>query len=163
MANAVKPQGAKPYGVILRAQPYVAGGVIYPGDFVIQNSSGFMVVATATTALCGVAATYASASGVAVLVYDHPDQLFVVQSSGAFPAAQTDFVLNYNIVATAGSATYKASRMALDGSASATTATLPLKALTYENRPDNALSANCDVIVAINNHFLKGGTGTAGV
>lgn len=162
MANAVKPRGAQPYGQIYRAQLYVSGGAVYPGDFVSTNSSGQVVAASASSALLGVAANYTSASGKDLLVYDHPDQMFVVQSDDTNPGAQTDFNLNYDIVATSGNTTYNASRMALDGSTGATTATLPLKALSYEKRPDNALSAECDVVVLINNHQLKGGTGTAG-
>lgn len=162
MANTVRPRGAMPKGVVLRANQYVAGGTIYPGDLVKQKNDGTLVVVTAGDAAIGVAASYAVSTN-DVLVYDHPDQEYVIQSSSANPGAQTDLNLNYSVVATAGSSTYKMSRMALDGTTGNTTASLTLKALNYEKRPDNALSTNCDVVVIINNHQLKGGTGTAGV
>lgn len=161
MANTVKPRGARPYGVLLRATTYQAGGTVYPGDLVKTNSSGQVVAASASDALLGAALGYAT-TGLDILVADHPDQQYSIQSDDANPGAQTDILLNYNFVATSGSSTYKDSRMALDGSTGATTATLPLKVLGYENRPDNALSTNCDCLVIINNHQLKGGTGTAG-
>lgn len=162
MANTVKPRGAWPVQELRRANAYQSGGVVYPGDFVVHNSAGQVVAATATQALLGVALGYASASGLDLLVADHPDQMFAVQSSSASPSAQTELNLNYNIVATAGSSAYKMSRMALDGSATATTATLPLRALFLEKTPLNAIGTNDDVIVIINNHQLKGGTGTVG-
>jgi hypothetical protein len=164
-SNTVNPTGARPWGEVRRANWYVSGGAIYPGDWLIQNSSGQVVVATSSTALCGVAATYTSASTQAVLVYDHPDQTFVVKSSGTYPATQADFLYNFDVITTAGSSTYKLSRMALNGGThQLTTATIPLKALTYDNRPDNVLgNSNLDVVVIINNHSLKGGTGTTGV
>lgn len=163
MANTAKPRGAYPVQELRRANVYVSGGVVYPGDFVTQSSSGTVVAATATQALIGASLGYASAASVDLLIADHPDQMFAIQSDDSNPSAQTDFNLNYNIVATAGSSAYRMSRMALDGSTSATTATLPLKALFLEKTPLNSLAASADVIVVINNHQLKGGTGSAGV
>lgn len=163
MANLDQPKGLAPKGVPLRANKHVAGGAIFPGDAVSLDSSGRVVAASATSALCGVSNSFASAAGESVMVWDHPDQLFAVQADEADIDAQTDIGLNYDIVATAGSATYRMSRMELDSSTGAATATLPLKLLGIEERPDNALGAQVDCIVKINNHQLAGGTGTAGV
>lgn len=163
MANADRPRGAKPTNREARVSKYQAGGAIYPGDFVKFDSDGEVVAASASNALCGVAAGYAAAQGDEILVYDAPDQEFVVQADSADIDAQTDINLNYNIVATAGNSTYKMSRMELDGDTGATTATLPLKLLRIDDRIDNALGASVDCIVVINNHQRKGSTGTAGV
>lgn len=162
MANKDIPQGARPYGPILSAKEYVAASAIAPGDFVKMKSDGKIEPAAASNALLGVALGYAAA-GNRVLVADHPDQRFLVQSDSADVDAQDDILLNYNIVATASNTTYKVSRMELDGDSGATTATLPLKLLDINRSPTNALGANVECIVAINNHQLKGGTGTVGV
>lgn len=163
MANLDQPRGAEPKGVPLRKNKYVAAGTIYPGDFVSQEAGGRVVAASASSALCGVAASYASGADAEVMVWDHPDQLFLVQADETEVDAQTDIGLNYDIVATAGSSAYKLSRMELDSSTQATTATLPLKLLGIDERPDNALGAQVDCIVKINNHQFGSHTGTAGV
>lgn len=163
MANQDQPRGASPVGVPLRVTAHVAASAIYPGDFVKLDSAGKVSVAAASDALCGVAASYASADGEQVMVFDSPMQLFVVQADETEIDAQTDINLNYDIVATAADSTYKVSRHELDSSTGAVTATLPLKLLKVEPRVGNALGAQVDCIVSINNHQLSGGTGTAGV
>jgi hypothetical protein len=105
--------------------------------------------------MIGVAASYASASGAEVLVWDHPDQLFQVQDDGSATLAATDIGQNYDIVANSGSATYVQSRMELAASSGATTSTLPLKLLgvNREVGSDQAsIYQRC--IVEINNHQL---------
>lgn len=163
MANLDQPQGFRPKGDVLRLNAYVAAGVIYPGDAVSQEAGGRVVAASATSALIGVAATYAAAAGDEVMVWDHPDQLFVAQADDATIDAQTDIGLNYDLLATAGDSVFRVSRMEIDASTQATTATLPIKVLGIEKRPDNALGAQVDCICIINNHQLAAGTGTAGV
>lgn len=163
MANKDQPCGAKPKGELLRVRKYVSGGAVYPGDFVMKENTGKVIVGAATNALIGVAINYASGADKELLVADHPDQMFVVQADEADIDAQTDILLNADIVATAGNSSYKISRHELDSSTIATTATLPLKVLGVEPRVDNALGGQVDVVVKINNHQLAGGTGTAGV
>lgn len=163
MPNLDQPQGFRPKGEPRRCNAYVAAGAIYPGDAVSLEAGGRVAAAVASAALCGVAATYAAAAGDEVMVWDDPDQLFIAQADDATIDAQTDIMLNYDILATAGDATYRVSRMEVDASTQAATATLPLKVLGIEKRPDNALGAQVDVICKINNHQLGEGTGTAGV
>lgn len=163
MANKDMPVGFSPKGAVLRRNSYVSGSAVYPGDAVTLDASGRVASATATQALVGVSGSYASAAGIEVSVFDHPDQLFVAQGDEAEVDAQTDMNLNYDIVATAGDSTYKQSRMEIDSSTQATTATLPIKVLALEPRVDNALGAQARVICKINNHQLQGGTGTAGI
>jgi len=162
MANQDRPKGAEPKGTPMRSEVYQSGGAIFKGDWVSKDADGEVIAALVTTALVGVAAESTSAAGAEVKVYDHPDQQFIIQADDAGVAAQTNLNLNYNIVATAGDATFSQSRMELDGSSGAVTATLPLKALRLDVRDDNAFGANADVVVIINNHQLKGGTGTLG-
>ncbi len=162
MANTDRPRGAEPYGELKNCSPYTAGGTIYPGDFVMKENTGKVIVATATAALLGVALNKA-ADGEEVRVADDPDQKYIVQADGADIDAQTDILLNYDILATAGNSAYNRSNHELDSDTGAATATLPLKLLAIDPRVDNALGAQVDCIVKINNHQLGSHTGTAGV
>lgn len=160
MANRNNLRGAIPYGEPRRLTRYVAGGSIAEGDLVTLDSSGRVVVASASTALLGAAACKASAAD-DVVVYDQPEQFFIMQCQTSEIDAQTDMNQNANIVATA--ALNGVSQHAIDGTSLGTTATLPLKLLKVEEQVGNALGQYVDVVVKINNHQLSGGTGTAGI
>lgn len=162
MANADIVVGAQPAGRGYQANVYKAESTIYKGDFLKKNAAGTVERAAASDALIGVALTDAAASA-DVLVADHPDQLFRIQSDDATIDAQTDIGLNYDIVVAAANTTYKRSGMELDGSTGNTTATLPLKLMRIEAAPDNALGANVKCVVRINNHQNGSHTGAAGV
>jgi hypothetical protein len=126
------------------------------------GSDGKVVAAAASDALVGIAASYASASGQEVIVWDDPDQEFVVQGDNGTDVAQADVGLNYNIVATAGNTTYKQSRMELDSNSGVTTpATLPLRLLGISREEGNATGEFAKCIVSINQHQRR--AGTAGV
>jgi hypothetical protein len=168
MANLDMPRGFACKGVPLRVNKYVSGAAVYPGDLLIQDSTGRLVACATggtefTGAAIGVSMSYASAAAVDILVADHPDQLYLVQSSVAGIDAQTNLGLNYSVVGTTGNTTYKTSRQELKGDSGAVTATLTLKALGLVDVANNAFGDNGDVIVKINNHQLNGGTGSAGV
>lgn len=167
MANVDRPSGFKPFGPILRVRPYRANEALKEGDAVNRvagstNSSGRSSVeaADASEALIGVVA-HKCASGDMVLVYDHPDQEFVVQADDADINQDSDIGLNYDLLATASSTDWSAHE--LDSSTGATSATLPLKLLRILPAVDNALGAQVKCVVKINNHQLAGGTGVAGV
>ena len=95
------------------------------------------------------------------LVADDPSQMFVAQQSGTITAA--DLGLNADILATAVNTTIGLSNMEIDTSSKATTATLQVKIVGVDLRPDNEIGANTDCIVKINNHQYGSHTGTAGV
>lgn len=152
MANRDEPQGFRPKGEPKRINKYVASAACYPGD-ALSLASG-KVAPWSSGASCGVAASYAAADGDSVMVYDDPDQLYIVQADEADIDAQSDIGLNYTIVATAGSSTYRVSRMELDSNTGAADLDLPLKLLAIEERPDNALGAQVDCIVKITRHQL---------
>lgn len=158
MANKDRPNGLRPKGEPLRANKYTAGGAIYPGDCVKLDSAGKVVVASASNSLCGVAASYASADGAAVMVWDHPDQLFVAQADDATVDALADLNLNYNITATAGNSTYKMSRHEVDGNTGATDSTLPLRVLAATDEVGESLGSFAKVVCKINAHQLAGNT-----
>ncbi len=89
--------GLAPYTAPLRITTYVKGATtnIFAGDLVTLLSTGLVTsLADPTIArlLVGVAAetTVSASAGTSVMVYDHPDQLFVVQDDSVGTAiAQT--------------------------------------------------------------------------
>lgn len=104
----------------------------------------------------------AASAGRYVLVADDPEMLFEIQASGS--TAVADVGLNANVTVAAGSTATGNSGMQLDTASQATTATLQLKIVEFSQRQDNdPTSANAKIVVQINNHQLRGGTGTAGV
>lgn len=55
------------------------------------------------------------------------------------------------------------SLVSLDNSTTSTTATWTVKIMGLDPRANNAVGAYANWLVVVNNHILKGGTGTAGV
>ena len=145
----------------IRQNEYISAGAIKIGDFVTLNSAGQVAVATATQALVGVSNAVATAAGQAVQVWDHPDQLFNVTRSATDPDLLTEYNLNYNIVANTTSG--QEGNHTLDSASGAVTATLPLKALRPSLDAPKLGEGGAAVICIINNHQLKGGTGSAGI
>jgi hypothetical protein len=169
MANVDRPCGFKTHGYVYPQRRYIAASTIYPGDAVkletgAANTTQFNARVEAgsdTGALLGVAMNYAVA-GDSILVADHPDQEFVGQCDESDFNENADLGDNANILSTAGDSTFKASRMEIDSSDIATTATHQIKILGVVKRQDgkNAFGANVQLRFIINNHQLKGGTGT---
>ena len=101
-----------------------------------------------------------SASDIMANVIDDPGATFEVQADDTFPV--TDLAGNFDIVdqSPVGDTTSGTSRLELDVTTGATTATLPLKAIDISQDPENSdvSSANTNVIVKINNHLFSAGT-----
>jgi len=162
MANQDRPRGFEPRDEVLTAKRYVAGGKIAPGELVSMASDGKVDPTAVASPALGVAIGSAVLDE-KILVADHPDQQYLVQADGSEINVQTDIGLNYNIVATGDDTIYNISRMELDSSDAdaSTTASLALRLLGIEDRPDNALGAQVDCVVVINNHQL--GKNRAGI
>jgi hypothetical protein len=138
------------------------GNAIYPGDAVVATATGDVDIATAGAALLGVAMEFRAATSTAqIAVCDDPEAVFEIQSDNQILAA--DVFLNSNITATAGDASLLRSKHDLDVASFATTATLQLKILGLSEIGDNAYGSFARIKVKINNHVLKGATGSAGV
>ena len=146
----------RPHGQILRQRTYVAGGEIKVGDVVAVNSAGKVVVAAAasTAGILGVSNSYASGDGKDVIVCDHPEQEYLIKRSSSAPSAQTDYGLNYDIVATA--STTKESAHTLDSASGATTATLCLKAVRASLQAVTSVG-DSECVVQVNNHRSRAG------
>lgn len=150
-ATASAPFGLIPVEGIVPAQTnaYIVGtsaGAIQIGDVVVLGTDGLVQVAasgllsvagTGVTTVIGVAAQGLAASpaaGTEILVYDDPNQIFVIQDDGnAAGGMQTTGVgsigLTFGFAATAGSTTLERSGMVLKGTSGSTAQTLPFKVL----------------------------------
>ena len=163
MANTDEPRGAWPANRVLSMRNYSHGtaAALYPGDFVIMNSAGKVVVATAGSAeLLGVSVGYVPAATTTALIYDDPDQEYWVQDDGAAATlAATNIGNNFDIVATAGNATLLKSQHELDASDSSGTSAAQLRLLGYDPTDTIGKNVRCRVIINEHVHAKK----TAGV
>lgn len=162
MANNDFPQGFKPYGKIKQTVTLEAGSEIFPGDCVSLASDGQYDATVAGSTINGVALSYASGAGVAFLASVDPEQLYIAQASGSEINAQTLIGNNADILATAGSSTYKTSRMEVDSSTAAASAA-NLTVIALRPRVGNAFGANAELIVRINEHQAFGKDAFAGI
>jgi len=166
-------QGLSEYSIAASAT------AIYQGDPVEMLATGTIGVAAAGDTLLlgpltGVFYTDAStskptwanhlnasntATDIVGFVSDDPYERFEVQADGATAAA--DVGLNADIVYAAGSSPDYVSKVELDTSDQKTgTAQLRIMGISKDPSNDTAGSANVNLVVMINEHFLKG---TAGI
>jgi hypothetical protein len=164
-------QGLSEYSIAASA------AAIYQGDPVEMAATGTITVAAATDTLLGSLngvfytdastskptwANHLNASNTATdivgFVSDDPYERFEIQSDGATAAA--DVGMNADIVYAAGSSPDYVSKVELDHS-DLKTATAQLRVLAISKDPNNntAGSANVNLVVMINEHFLKGTVG----
>ena len=164
-------QGLSEYSIAASAT------AIYQNDPVEMAATGTITVAAATDTLLGSLngvfytdastskptwANHLNASNTATdivgFVSDDPYERFEVQADGATAAA--DVGMNADIVYAAGSSPDYVSKVELDHS-DLKTATAQLRVLAISNDPSNSLagSANVNLVVMINEHFLKGTVG----
>jgi hypothetical protein len=164
-------QGLSEYSIAASAT------AIYQWDPVEMAATGTITVAAATDTLLGSLngvfytdastskptwANHLNASNTATdivgFVSDDPYERFEIQSDGATAAA--DVGMNADIVYAAGSSPDYVSKVELDHS-DLKTATAQLRVLAISNDPNNSTagSANVNLVVMINEHFLKGTVG----
>ena len=165
-------QGLSEYSIAASAT------AIYQGDPVEMLATGTIGVAAAGDTLLlgpltGVFYTDAStskptwanhlnasntATDIVGFVSDDPYERFEIQSDGATAAA--DVGMNADIVYAAGSSPDYVSKVELDHS-DLKSATAQLRVLAISNDPSNSTagSANVNLVVMINEHFLKGTVG----
>lgn len=167
------PFGAIPYGKVLRMRPYnkdVDAVAIYPGDFVILETDGGVIVSAAgSTTLLGVAAEYSAASTAKTdfLVYDHPDQEFTVQDDSAVTGmTEASVGTRADLVVTTGDTTLFRSRHEIDSSSANTTSTLQLNIIGLHPIEERSFATTTSEwrkwVVTINNHIF-GYVGRTGI
>ena len=158
------------------------GTAIYQGDLVIPTSAGNIERHTAGngTAVVGVfngvfytdpttqKPTYknyypgsVATDDITAFVVDDPDAVFLMDADAAFTRA--DLYKNYSVTNTTGVTQTGISKVQLDVSASGTTTTFAVQAIDISQDPDNSdtANANANILVRINNHFYRSGTGIA--
>ena len=188
MAARAAPYGLRPINLI-GGRPFsgstrqikIASGYavnIFQGDIVKLVAAGVVEKDTGTTACTPVGVfmgcvftdptseqktfkQYWPASTVAsdayAYVVDDPDVLCQIQGDAA--VAQTTLGSNFAIVQTAGSTSTGNSKVALDASTTASTATLPLRLVDFVDGPDSAVGdAFTDCIVKWNAGHQYGNT-----
>lgn len=149
MSNVNAPYGFKPKGKPLRQNKYKSAGAIYAGDMCLSPSAGVVAAATGgeSAILClGAALHSVSASGMDVIVADHPDQLYSVQAASV---ASSD-VGSYAKVSAGATNAFTESRQGI--SAVATTVTLPLQIQGLDGNIKNEFGSNARAIVRINTY-----------
>ena len=156
------------------------GTAIFQGDLVIPTSTGNIEKHTANTsdAVVGVfngvfytdpttsKPTFKNfypggiaADDITAFVIDDPDAVFLVDADEAFTRA--DLFKNYSVTNTTGVTATGISKAQLDVSVSGTATTFVIQAIDISQDPDNSdtANANANVLVRINNHFYRSGTG----
>ena len=100
-----------------------------------------------------------AADDITAFVIDDPDAVFLVDADAAFTRA--DLYKNYSVTNTTGVTATGISKAQLDVSVSGTATTFVIQAIDISQDPDNSdtASANANVLVRINNHFYRSGTG----
>ena len=100
-----------------------------------------------------------AASDITAFVIDDPDAVFLVDADEAFTRA--DLFKNYSVTNTTGVTTTGISKQQLDVSASGTATTFALQAIDICQDPENSDTgtSNANILVRINNHFYRSGTG----
>ena len=99
------------------------------------------------------------ASDITAFVVDDPDAVFLMDADATF--AQADLFRNYSVTTGSGNTTTGISEVQLDVSVSGTNASFIIQAIDISQDPDNSDtgSANANILVIINNHFYRSGTG----
>jgi len=157
---------------------------IFQGDLVQPTSNGFIEKHTANTsdAVVGVfngvfyndpttqKPTYSNyypgsitptQGDITAFVVDDPDAVFLMDADATF--ARADLYKNYSLTNTTGVTQTGLSKAQLDVSVSGTAGTFAVQAIDVSQDPDNSdvTSANANILVRINNHFYRSGTGIA--
>ena len=155
---------------------------IFQGDLVIPTSTGNIEKHTANTsdAVVGVfngvfyndpttqKPTYSNyypgsinptQGDITAFVVDDPDAVFLMDADATF--ARADLYKNYSVTNTTGVTQTGLSKAQLDVSVSGTAGTFAVQAIDISQDPNNSdqTSANANILVRINNHFYRSGTG----
>jgi hypothetical protein len=96
---------------------------------------------------------------ITAFVVDDPDAVFLMDADEAFTRA--DLFKNYSVTTATGVTQTGISSVQLDVSASGTAATFAVQAIDITQDPENSDTSvsNANILVRINNHFYRSGTG----
>ena len=101
-----------------------------------------------------------NATDIVAFVSDDPYERFEIQSNGTNAITQASVFFNYDIAYTAGDSANYVSKVELNEASGVSTAA-QFRLLGFSKDPDNSDigSANVNMVVSINEHFLKSTTG----
>ena len=99
------------------------------------------------------------ASDITAFVIDDPDAVFLIDADATF--ARADLFQNYSVTNATGNTVTGISEVQLDVSESGTNASFIIQAIDISQDPNNSdtSSANANILVRINKHFYRDGTG----
>ena len=99
------------------------------------------------------------ASDITAFIVDDPDAVFLMDADATF--ARADLFKNYSVTNTTGVTQTGMSKQQLDVSVSGVASTFAVQAIDISQDPENSDtgSANANILVRINNHFYRSGTG----
>ena len=99
------------------------------------------------------------ASDITAFIVDDPDAVFLMDADATF--ARADLFKNYSVTNTTGVTQTGMSKQQLDVSVSGVASTFAVQAIDISQDPENSdtSSANANILVRINNHFYRSGTG----
>ena len=99
------------------------------------------------------------ASDITAFVIDDPDAVFLIDADATF--ARADLFQNYSVTNATGNTVTGISEVQLDVSESGTNASFIIQAIDISQDPNNSdtASANANILVRINKHFYRDGTG----
>jgi len=100
-----------------------------------------------------------NASDITAFVVDDPDAVFLIDVNDTF--ARSDLFTNYSVTDVTGNTITGISKVQLNKASTGTDNTFVLQAIDISQDPDNedTASANANILVRINNHFFRSGTG----
>ena len=158
------------------------GTAIYQGDLVIPVSTGNIERHTAGNAAAVVGVfngvfyndpttqkpTYKNyypgsitptQGNITAFVVDDPDAVFLMDADATF--ARADLFQNYSVTNATGNTKSGISEVQLDVGASGTNVSFVIQAIDISQDPNNSdvSSANANILVRINKHFYRDGTG----
>ena len=98
---------------------------------------------------------------ITAFIVDDPDAVFLSDADAAFTRA--DLFKNYSVTNTTGVTQTGISKVQLDVSASGIASTFAVQAIDISQDPENSDTSvsNANILVRINNHFFRSGTGIA--
>jgi len=101
-----------------------------------------------------------NASDITAFVVDDPDAVFLIDSGATTNFTRADIFQNYSVTNATGNTDTGISEVVLDMANSGTNASYVIQAIDISQDPNNSTaSTNANVLVRINKHFYRDGTG----
>ena len=101
-----------------------------------------------------------NASDITAFVVDDPDAVFLIDSGATTNFTRADIFQNYSVTNATGNTDTGISEVVLDMANSGTNASFVIQAIDISQDPNNSTaSTNANVLVRINKHFYRDGTG----